>query len=128
MNLCKEKNEDRLWIDEIAAMRALSRPDFPQMGTSGIVLASEGNDRDSQIMNLRDGGPSPSHGHHNGSMDMFLTDSAMIHGSLDANQGMLSMSHFHLQNAVFYSVKALILYSLVNWATVVPEDIDFRLL
>lgn len=89
MNLCKEKNEDRLWIDEIAAMKAFSRPDFPHMGTSGIILANEGDDRGGQMMNLPDGGPSPSHGHRNGSIDMFLTDSAMTHGGLDANQGML---------------------------------------
>lgn len=41
MELCKEKNEDRVWIDEIAAMEAYSRPDLPYLATSGIVLASD---------------------------------------------------------------------------------------
>ncbi|KAK8527381.1 hypothetical protein V6N12_054595 [Hibiscus sabdariffa] len=43
MDLCKRKNEDRLWMAELAAMQA-SRPDLSYLGTSGIVLAGEEND------------------------------------------------------------------------------------
>ncbi|KAE8681073.1 COP1-interacting protein 7, putative isoform 1 [Hibiscus syriacus] len=43
MDLCKRKNEDRLWMAELAAMQA-SRPDLSYQGTSGIVLAGEEND------------------------------------------------------------------------------------
>ncbi|KAK8706167.1 hypothetical protein V6N13_049742 [Hibiscus sabdariffa] len=42
MELCKRKNEDRLWMAELAAMQA-SRPDLSYLGTSGIVLAGEEN-------------------------------------------------------------------------------------
>ncbi|OMP04634.1 hypothetical protein COLO4_09442 [Corchorus olitorius] len=44
MDLCKRKNEDRLWIAELAAMQACPRPDLPYLGTSGIILAGEEND------------------------------------------------------------------------------------
>ncbi|GMJ05219.1 COP1-interacting protein 7 [Hibiscus trionum] len=43
MDLCKRKNEDRLWMAELAAMQA-SRPDLSYLGTSGIILAGEEND------------------------------------------------------------------------------------
>ncbi|KAM7250280.1 hypothetical protein ACFE04_022163 [Oxalis oulophora] len=43
IELCKKKNEDRRWIDEIAAMQAFPRPELPFLGTSGIVLAGEEN-------------------------------------------------------------------------------------
>ncbi|KAL6538357.1 COP1-interacting protein 7 [Orobanche gracilis] len=38
MELCKKKNEDKIWMDEVAAMQA------SYMGTSGIILAGESND------------------------------------------------------------------------------------
>ncbi|KAG6607865.1 COP1-interacting protein 7, partial [Cucurbita argyrosperma subsp. sororia] len=44
MDLCKRKNEDKLWIDEIAAMQAFSQPAFSYSETSGIVLAGEENE------------------------------------------------------------------------------------
>ncbi|GMJ11459.1 COP1-interacting protein 7 [Hibiscus trionum] len=44
MDLCKRKNEDRLWMAELAAMHASPRPDLSYLGTSGIVLAGEEND------------------------------------------------------------------------------------
>ncbi|CAA0842980.1 COP1-interacting protein 7 [Striga hermonthica] len=37
MELCKKKNEDKIWMDEVAAMRA------SYLGSSGIVLAAETN-------------------------------------------------------------------------------------
>ncbi|KAL8166191.1 hypothetical protein V2J09_007690 [Rumex salicifolius] len=43
IDLCKKKNEDRLWMDEIAAMQALPHPDLSYLGSSGIVLAGEDN-------------------------------------------------------------------------------------
>ncbi|KAK3199104.1 hypothetical protein Dsin_022519 [Dipteronia sinensis] len=44
LELCKRKNEDALWMDEIAAMQAFPRPDLPYLATSGIILAGEDND------------------------------------------------------------------------------------
>lgn len=44
MDLCKKKNEDALWMDEIAAMQAFSQPELPYIATSGIILAGEDND------------------------------------------------------------------------------------
>ncbi|KAK3424295.1 hypothetical protein EUGRSUZ_F01094 [Eucalyptus grandis] len=70
MNLCKEKNEDRLWMDEIAAMQALSRPDLPYIATSGIILANEENGSGS----IQDGGPSS--GKTNGYTDFNVTESS----------------------------------------------------
>lgn len=43
--LCKKKNEDKRWMDEIAAMQANARPDLPYLATSGIILAGEDIDR-----------------------------------------------------------------------------------
>ncbi|KAF5728022.1 hypothetical protein HS088_TW21G00164 [Tripterygium wilfordii] len=44
MELCKKKNQDRLWMDEIAAMQAFARPELPYLATSGVILAGEEND------------------------------------------------------------------------------------
>ncbi|XP_038689709.1 COP1-interacting protein 7-like isoform X2 [Tripterygium wilfordii] len=44
MELCKKKNQDRLWMDEIAAIQAFARPEFPYLATSGVVLSGEEND------------------------------------------------------------------------------------
>lgn len=41
LELCKQKNEDKLWMDEIAAMQVSSQPVLPYLRTSGIVLAGE---------------------------------------------------------------------------------------
>ncbi|XP_057528464.1 COP1-interacting protein 7 isoform X2 [Amaranthus tricolor] len=71
-DLCKKKNEDRLWVDEIAAMQAMVQPELAFMGTSGIILAGEEND--------------PSKGvKQNGSTDVSMSDSVASHGSSDAN-------------------------------------------
>ncbi|CAK7327583.1 unnamed protein product [Dovyalis caffra] len=74
VELCKKKNQDRLWMDEIAAMQA-SRLELPYLGTSGIVLAGEEN-YPGQIGGL-------SGGKHNGSID--ASESATSLGSLDLN-------------------------------------------
>ncbi|KAE8713068.1 COP1-interacting protein 7, putative isoform 1 [Hibiscus syriacus] len=42
MDLCKRKNEDRLWMAELAAMQA-SRPDLSYLGTSGIIGSGDIN-------------------------------------------------------------------------------------
>ncbi|KAG7543110.1 hypothetical protein ISN45_Aa07g030390 [Arabidopsis thaliana x Arabidopsis arenosa] len=44
LDLCKRKNEDRMWVDQITAMQAFPRPELTFMGDSGIVLAGEEND------------------------------------------------------------------------------------
>ncbi|XVE50336.1 hypothetical protein DITRI_Ditri01bG0154100 [Diplodiscus trichospermus] len=44
IDLCKRKNEDRLWMAELAAMQAFPRPDLSYHGTSGIILTGEEND------------------------------------------------------------------------------------
>ncbi|CAA0396683.1 hypothetical protein ISN44_As04g028340 [Arabidopsis suecica] len=44
VDLCKRKNEDRMWVDQITAMQAFPRPELTFMGDSGIVLAGEEND------------------------------------------------------------------------------------
>ncbi|KAL1203066.1 COP1-interacting protein 7 [Cardamine amara subsp. amara] len=44
IDLCKRKNEDRMWVDQITAMQAFPRPELSFMGDSGIILAGEEND------------------------------------------------------------------------------------
>jgi hypothetical protein len=78
MELCKKKNQDRLWMDEIAAMQA-SQLELPYLGTSGIVLSVEEN-YPGQIGGL-------SGGKQNSSMD--ASDSATSPGSLEQNPGMV---------------------------------------
>ncbi|XP_022935751.1 COP1-interacting protein 7-like isoform X1 [Cucurbita moschata] len=67
MDLCKQKNEDKHWIDEIAAMQAFSQPAFPYSETSGIVLAGEDNETNVNAQAPR-------------------SDSTASQGSLDNNQ------------------------------------------
>lgn len=64
VDLCKRKNEDKLWIDEIAAMQAFSQPAFPYSETSGIILAGEDNET-------------------NGNAQASRSDSTTSQGSLD---------------------------------------------
>ncbi|KAJ8764711.1 hypothetical protein K2173_007801 [Erythroxylum novogranatense] len=87
LELCKKKNQDRLWIDEIAAMQA-SRLDLPYVGTSGIILAGEEN-YPSQI-----GGPV---GRQSGSLD--ASDSATSLGSFDLNQDGSTQTSAQIQMA-----------------------------
>ncbi|KAA3486735.1 ABC transporter D family member 2, chloroplastic [Gossypium australe] len=75
MELCKRKNEDRVWMAEVAAMQACPRPDLSYLGTSGIVLAGEENDLNQNLM------MSLSSTKQNGSAD------ASDAGSLDINPG-----------------------------------------
>ncbi|KAJ0251482.1 COP1-interacting protein 7 [Hirschfeldia incana] len=46
VDLCKRKNEDRMWVDQITAMQAFPRPELSSFmgGDSGIILAGEEND------------------------------------------------------------------------------------
>ncbi|CAA2973768.1 Hypothetical predicted protein [Olea europaea subsp. europaea] len=78
MVLWNKKNDDRLWMAEVAAMQACSHSEFPFLGTSGIVLAGEDNDLN-----------------HNGLMKASASESTTSHGSLDTNQdnGLPSMSN-----------------------------------
>lgn len=72
MVLWNKKNDDRLWMAEVAAMQACSHSEFPFLGTSGIVLAGEDNDLN-----------------HNGLMKASASESTTSHGSLDTNQGIV---------------------------------------
>ncbi|GAV89675.1 hypothetical protein CFOL_v3_33089 [Cephalotus follicularis] len=76
MELCKKKNEDRLWMDEIAAMQAFSRAELPYMGTSGIILAGEENDPGQNLM-INVGGK------QNSVVDPLASDSTPSQGSSD---------------------------------------------
>ncbi|KAM1808088.1 hypothetical protein ACFX11_031016 [Malus domestica] len=83
INLYKQKNEDRLWMEEIAAMQALSQPQLPYLGTSGIILAGEDNDPHQNLMiNVNQSILSVG---KNSSLDTLVSESTS-HGSLDANQ------------------------------------------
>nr|XP_023929281.1 COP1-interacting protein 7 isoform X2 [Quercus suber] len=83
IDLCKKKNEDRLWVDEIAAMQACSQQELPYLGTSGIIFAGEDLETSQNLMiNVHPNGLS--NGKQNGSMD--ASDSTASHGSLDNSQ------------------------------------------
>ncbi|CAN0915562.1 COP1-interacting protein 7 [Linum grandiflorum] len=70
--LCKKKNQDRLWVDEIVAMQA-AHLELPSLRNSGITLAGE-ESYPSQLPALR----------LNGSID--ASDSATSIGSVDLSQ------------------------------------------
>ncbi|KAL6999474.1 COP1-interacting protein 7 [Sarracenia purpurea var. burkii] len=72
MELCKKKNDDRLWMDELAVMQAYCHSEFPYVGNSGIILAGEDNDHSQGNM-------------INGSIDASTSDSTVSHGNLDVN-------------------------------------------
>ncbi|XP_057962341.1 COP1-interacting protein 7 isoform X2 [Malania oleifera] len=83
--LCKRKNDDGLWMDELAAMRACSRSELSFMGASGIILAEEDNDLGQNItINVHNGGLSGEK--QNGTIDASVSDSTTSHGSLEINQ------------------------------------------
>ncbi|XVF04157.1 hypothetical protein REPUB_Repub05bG0057900 [Reevesia pubescens] len=83
MDLCKRKNDDRLWMAELAAMQACSRPDLSYLGTSGIILAGEENDPSQNLM------MNFSSGKQNGSGDASEAGSGDINpdGSLPSTDG-----------------------------------------
>lgn len=72
MELCNKKSEDRIWMDEVAAMQAFS-PEFSYLGTSGIIIAGEGNDGALSSRQL------------NGQLDAPASDSTTSPGSLETN-------------------------------------------
>ncbi|XP_052207677.1 COP1-interacting protein 7 isoform X2 [Diospyros lotus] len=85
MELCKKKDNDGLWMDEIAALQANSHSEFSYLGTSGIILAGEDNDHSQGlVINVQNGGFSSRK--QNGSMDASASESAPSHGSLDNTQ------------------------------------------
>ncbi|KAL9322307.1 hypothetical protein ACSQ67_010360 [Phaseolus vulgaris] len=67
LELCKQKNEDKLWIDEIAAMQASAQRELPYLRTSGIILAGE-DDTSSKL---------------NGLVDASISESTPSHASFD---------------------------------------------
>ncbi|KAI3986778.1 hypothetical protein MKX01_039752 [Papaver californicum] len=74
MELCDKKNNDRLWMDELAAVQAFTQPELPYLATSGIILTGDGG--------LSNGQLDP-----NGSVDASVSDSTTNHASADVNQG-----------------------------------------
>lgn len=66
MELCKKKNDDKIWMDEVAAMQA------SYLGTSGIILAGENNDV-----------------YHTGPAKGAAFDSIIRDGSLGSSEGIL---------------------------------------
>ncbi|KAE9585211.1 hypothetical protein Lalb_Chr25g0286571 [Lupinus albus] len=70
LDLCKQKNEDKLWMDEIAAMQASAQPVLPYLRTCGIILAGE-DDNNSKLNSL---------------VDASISDSTASLGSLDISQ------------------------------------------
>ncbi|XP_059441311.1 COP1-interacting protein 7 isoform X2 [Corylus avellana] len=85
IDLCKKKNEDRRWVDEIAAMQVFSQPELPYLGTSGIMLAGEDLEN-SQNITINVHPNSLSSGKQNGSVDASASDSTASHGSLEGSQ------------------------------------------
>ncbi|KAL8510320.1 hypothetical protein ACS0TY_017215 [Phlomoides rotata] len=75
IELCKKKNDDKIWMDEVAAMQA------SYLGTSGIILAGENND-------VYLTGPAKSS----------AFDSITRHGSLDTSEGTDNGLEFNLQH------------------------------
>ncbi|CAI0438994.1 unnamed protein product [Linum tenue] len=73
MELCKKKNQDRLWMDEVVAMQA-AQMDLPSLRSSGIILAGEESYPAGQL----------SGGRFNGSNDASETATSL--GSVDLSQ------------------------------------------
>lgn len=72
MELCNKKSNDGIWMDEVAAMQA-SHAELSFLGTSGILLGSEGN------------GGSPYSRQQNSQADTSASESATSLGSLEAS-------------------------------------------
>lgn len=86
VELCKKKNNDGAWRDEIAAMQAFSHSGLPYLGTSGIILAGEDNDSSREFMiNVQNGGLSSRK--PNGTNEASASESTISPVSLDNNQG-----------------------------------------
>ncbi|CAI0375986.1 unnamed protein product [Linum tenue] len=73
MELCKKKNQDRLWMDEVVAMQA-AQLELPSLRSSGIILAGEESYPGGQL----------SGGRLNGSNDASETATSL--GSVDLSQ------------------------------------------
>ncbi|CAN1789538.1 COP1-interacting protein 7 [Linum perenne] len=84
MELCKKKNQDRLWVDEIVAMQAVQL-ELPSLRSSGIILAGE-ESYPSQLSAVR----------LNGSND--VSDSATSIGSVDLSQDGSLPPSAHMQS------------------------------
>ncbi|GAB2277885.1 COP1-interacting protein 7 [Dionaea muscipula] len=85
MDLCKKKNEDRLWKDEVAAMQAFPQPQLAYTGSSGIILAGEDNESMQNFMGVAQNG-SISSANLSGPTDLSLSDSTSTsHGGSEIN-------------------------------------------
>lgn len=80
MELCNKKSNDGIWMDEVAAMQA-SHAEFSLLGTSGFLLAGEGN----------------------GQADTSASDSATSLGSLDTNLGRVQSSSSHSDSSAYFA-------------------------
>ncbi|MCL7049074.1 hypothetical protein MKW94_027794 [Papaver nudicaule] len=74
IELCDKKNNDRVWMDELAAVQAFTQPELPYLATSGIILAGDGGLSNGQVDS-------------NGSVDASVSDSTTNHARPDVNQG-----------------------------------------
>lgn len=81
MELCNKKNDDKIWMDEVAAMQA------SYFRTSGIILAGENNDPCQT-------GPAKSS----------ASDSITRPGSLDTSEGIF---HFSCKLFAIFSSRKL---------------------
>lgn len=88
MELCKKKNNDGLWMDELAAIEAYSHSEFPYLGNSGIILSGEDNDHSPGIMMSVD-----NHG-----LSSIKTDGSIDASALEVDQGTLNPFPFCLSN------------------------------
>ncbi|KAF6163156.1 hypothetical protein GIB67_025020 [Kingdonia uniflora] len=68
--LCNQKHNDGLWMDELAAVEALPQLELPYLGSSGIVLTTENSTPSQSILqSFQDSG-------RNGSINASVSDSA----------------------------------------------------
>lgn len=74
MELCNKKSDDGIWMDEVARMQACT-PEFSFLGTSGIIIAGEGNDGGLSNRQL------------NGQVDASASDSSTNAGGSETNAG-----------------------------------------
>lgn len=80
-DLCMKKHTDDLWMDELAAMKAMPQPELPFMDTSGIILAPEMGPYQNNTFNFDNNGKLMSHG----SLDA-SSDSITSHENADGNK------------------------------------------
>lgn len=105
VELCKKKNTDRLWINELEAMQTCTQPQLSYMGTSGIVLTGEDMDPAQNIMmNIHNGVLSSMD--QSSQIDLSVSDSTTSHASSGVNQGV---------NSNFFMLYFIVVFSSSKW-------------